>query len=273
MENSHISQNLHRIVVKIGSSTLTHPTGKLNLHRIEVLARTLSDLKNRGHEVVLVSSGAVSAGIARLGLTHRPRSAEEKQALAAVGQSQLMKIYEQIFGSYGYCVGQILMTKDVLDDLTRRAAAQNTFEQLIGMGCIPIVNENDSVSSEELNFGGNDTLSAYVALVTHADLLVNLSDIDGLYDSDPRKNPNAKKIDRVEKIDDTIYSYAGGAGTERGTGGMVTKIKAAAIVAEKGIPMVIVNGTDPEILYDIIEGKCPGTYFCALSKGNSSKAV
>lgn len=263
MEISHNFKRPHRIVVKIGSSTLTHSTGKLNLRRIELLARTLSDLKNRGLEVVLVSSGAVSAGIARLGLTHRPRSTEEKQALAAVGQSQLMKIYEQFFGAYGHCVGQILMTKDVMDDPHRREAAQNTFEQLIGLGCIPIVNENDSVSSEELNFGGNDTLSAYVAVVTHADLLVNLSDIDGLYDSDPRKNPNAKKIDRVEKIDETIYSYAGGAGTDRGTGGMLTKIKAAAIVTGRGIPMVIVNGTNPEILYSIVEGESVGTYFCA----------
>lgn len=263
MEIANTMHIARRIVVKIGTSTLTHSTGKLNLRRIELLTRALSDLKNGGLEIVLVSSGAVSAGIARLGITHRPRSTEEKQALAAVGQSELMKIYERFFSSYGQCIGQILMTKDVIDNEIRRAAAENTFEQLICMGCVPIVNENDSVSSEEINFGGNDTLSAYVALVTHADLLINLSDIDGLYDSDPRKNPQAKKILRVEKIDDTIYSYAGGAGTNRGTGGMATKIKAAEIVTNAGIPMIIVNGTDPEVLYRLIEGYGEGTYFCA----------
>ena len=177
-----------RVVVKVGTSTLTHATGHLDLRRIEILVRVLADFRNRGREVVLVSSGAVSAGIARLGVDHRPRSTEEKQALAAVGQSQLMKLYERLFSDYGYCVGQILLTRDVMESPTRRKHAEQTFETLLSLGCIPIVNENDSVSSEGLNFGGNDTLSAYVAMVCHADLLVNLSDVDGLYDRDPRRD-------------------------------------------------------------------------------------
>lgn len=207
-----------RIVVKIGSNTLTHSTGKLNLRRMETLVRTLSDFCNSGHEIILVSSGAV---------------------------------------------GQILMTKDVIDNPTRRAAAESTFRELLGYGCIPIVNENDSVSSEEIKFGGNDTLSAYVALVCSANILINLSDVDGLYNCDPRKNPDAKLISRVDVIDDSIMACAGGAGSERGTGGMITKIKAAQIATSAGIPMLIVNGKNPDVLYEISDGKHIGTYFAA----------
>lgn len=252
-----------RIVVKIGSNTLTHSTGNLDLRRMELLVRILSDFKNAGHEVILVSSGAVAAGISRVGLERRPESTEEKQALAAIGQAELMQVYERFFAGYGQLVGQILMTKDVIDNPIRREAVENTFKELLNLGCVPIVNENDSVSSEEIKFGGNDTLSAYVALVCSADILINMSDIDGLYNCDPRKNPDAKLIDRVDKIDDEILSYAGGAGSERGTGGMITKIKAAEIVTSAGIPMLIVNGKNPEVLYEIMDGRHIGTYFSA----------
>lgn len=252
----------NRIVVKIGSSTLTHDEGHLNLRRIEALVKTLSDFKNGGKQVVLVSSGAVSAGVAKMG-THRPRCTAEKQAMAAVGQSELMKLYSRFFSDYGHTVAQILLTKDVIDQPDRRAAAEDTFRTLLEMGCIPIVNENDSVSTEGINFGGNDTLSAYVALVCHADLLINLSDVDGLYDSDPRKNPDAKLIECVRGVDENVLAMAGGAGTERGTGGMATKLQAARIVLEKGIPMYILNGEDPTILYELLDGRHVGTYFAA----------
>jgi glutamate 5-kinase len=261
-----ILKNNARIVVKIGSNTLTHSTGKLNLRRMETLVRTLSDFKNYGHEIVLVSSGAVAAGISKIGFGRRPSTTEEKQALAAIGQAELMQVYERLFGAYGYTVAQILMTKDVIDNPVRRTAVESTFKELLNLGCVPIVNENDSVSSEEIKFGGNDTLSAYVALVCNADILINMSDIDGLYDSDPRMNPDAKLIGRVDKIDDTIISYAGGAGSDRGTGGMITKIKAAQIVTSAGIPMMIVNGKDPGVLYEISDGRHIGTYFAARNK-------
>lgn len=258
-------KNSHRIVVKIGTSTLTHEEGHLNLRRIEALVKILSDFKNAGQQIVLVSSGAVSAGVARLG-THRPTCTKEKQAMAAVGQSELMKIYSRFFSDYGHTVAQMLLTKDVIDNPVRRAAAVDTFETLLEMGCVPIVNENDCVSTTELNFGGNDTLSAYVALVSHADLLINLSDVDGLYDSDPRKNPNAKLIARVDSIDEAVLQMAGGAGTARGTGGMATKLEAARLVTEAGIPMFILNGKDPHVLYDLLDGTPVGTYFAAKQK-------
>ena len=256
-------KNCKRIVIKVGTSTLTYQNGSLNFRRIETLVRTISDFKNAGHEVVLVSSGAVSAGYAKLALSSYPDTLEGKQACAAVGQSQLMKIYENFFSTYGYTVGQILMTKDVVDNPHRLELVRNTFNTLIEMGCIPIVNENDSVSCDGIKFGGNDTLSAYVAIASNADLIINLSDIDGLYDSDPRKNSDAKLIDRVDIIDETIKSYAGGAGTSRGTGGMATKINAAEIASNSGIPMLIVNGENPLVLYDILDGKHIGTYFSA----------
>lgn len=252
-----------RLVIKIGTSTLTHATGALNLRRIETLVRTLSDIKNAGIEVVLVTSGAVSAGIARLSLDHRPRTVEEKQALAAVGQSELMRIYETFFSNYGHAVGQILMTKDVIEDVERFEQAKSTFATLLRMGCVPIVNENDSVSAKEIRFGGNDPLSTYVAIVCNADLIINMSDIDGLFDKDPRKFADAKKVDRVEAITEEILAYAGGSGTDRGTGGMRTKLEAAAIAADRGIPTLIVNGSDPRCLYDILDGKHIGTYFAA----------
>ena len=256
-------KNYKKIVVKVGTSTLTHSTGHLDLRRIESLVKTLSDLKNAGKQIILVSSGAVSAGVAKINLGHKPISLEEKQAMASIGQSELMKIYDRFFSDYGHTVAQILMTRDVIDNSVRRTAAQNTFSTLLSMSCIPIVNENDAVSTDELaKFGGNDILSAHVANLVGADILVNLSDIDGLYDSDPRKNPDAKFIDRVENIDD-IISCAGGAGSERGTGGMEAKLTAAKMVTGNGIPMYIMNGHDPAILYDLLDGKQVGTYFVA----------
>jgi glutamate 5-kinase len=256
-----------RIVVKVGTSTLTHNTGHLNLRRIERLVKVLSDMKNSGIQIVLVSSGAVSAGVAKVGFGHIPSTPEEKQAMAAIGQSELMKIYDKFFSDYGHTVAQILMTKDVISDPVRRAAAENTFGRLLEMHCIPIVNENDSVSTDELTkFGGNDILSAYVAQVCDADLLLNLSDVDGFYDSDPRTNPDARLIDRVEELNEEIYAIAGGAGTARGTGGMIAKLNAAKIVTESGIPMFILNGHEPEILYTLLDGGHVGTYFCAPKK-------
>ena len=261
-----------RIVVKVGTSTLTHSTGHLNLRRIEKLVKVLSDMKNSGIQVVLVSSGAVSAGVAKLGFGTIPDAPEIKQAMAAVGQSELMKIYDKLFSVYGHTVAQILMTKDVLTNPDRKSAAINTFNRLLEMNCLPIVNENDSVSTDELTkFGGNDILSAHVSTLCEADVLLNLSDVNGLYDSDPRTNPDAKLIDRVETLDESVYAIAGGAGTSRGTGGMIAKLNAAKIVTSVGIPMFILNGEDPEILYTLLDGGHVGTYFCADKRAKASE--
>ena len=261
-----------RIVVKVGTSTLTHATGHLNLRRIEKLVKVLSDMKNSGIQVVLVSSGAVSAGVAKLGFGTIPDAPEIKQAMAAVGQSELMKIYDKLFSVYGHTVAQILMTKDVLTNPDRKSAAINTFNRLLEMNCLPIVNENDSVSTDELTkFGGNDILSAHVSTLCEADVLLNLSDVNGLYDSDPRTNPDAKLIDRVETLDESVYAIAGGAGTSRGTGGMIAKLNAAKIVTSVGIPMFILNGEDPELLYTLLDGGHVGTYFCADKRAKASE--
>lgn len=257
-----------RIVVKVGTSTLTHETGKLNLNRMEHIARVLSDFKNSGKEIILVTSAAITAGIARMGITHRPESTEEKQALAAIGQCEIMRMYERFFDMYGYPVAQVLVSKEIIDHEQMKKNAINTFKKLLEIGCIPIVNENDVVSFGEIEFGDNDTLSAYVAALCDADTLVILSDIDGLYEGDPRKNPNAKLIPVVEEIDKKIMSYAGGAGTNRGTGGVVTKLHAAQIAMENNIPMYILNGEDPSILYELLEGKNKGTYFSPKSKND-----
>ncbi len=253
-------QNSRRIVVKVGTSTLTHSTGALNLRRIGALVRVLSDFKNAGKQIVLVSSGAVSAGVAKVG-TARPVTIEGKQAMAAIGQSELMRLYDQLFSLYGHTVAQVLLTRDVMDNPTRRALAGNTFETLLEMGCVPIVNENDPVSTDELTkFGGNDILSAHVSRVCTADVLINLSDVDGLYDRDPRKDAGARLIGRVDDLSE-VRSLAGGAGTERGTGGMEAKLHAAALAIEAGIPMFILNGHDPDILYRLLDGEHVGTYF------------
>ena len=254
-----------RIVIKIGTSSLTYDTGKFNLNRIDRLAKVISDFKNSSTEVVLVSSGAVTAGIARLGINHRPHSIEEKQAMAAVGQCELMKIYEHFFDIYGYPVGQVLLTGETIEKNKARENAENTFRTLLNLGCIPIVNENDTVSSEEIEaiatFGDNDRLSAYVAVLCKADSLVILSDIDGLYDSDPHKNPDAKLISSVDRIDEKILSYGGGAGTERGTGGVAAKLAAAQIACTNGITTYLLTGSDPEVLYSLRNGESVGTVF------------
>lgn len=255
-------KNCHRIVVKVGSSTLTHKTGALNLRRIETLVQVLSDLKNSGKEIVLVSSGAVSAGVAKAGVHQHPDSIGEKQAMAAIGQSELMKLYDRFFSDLGHTVAQILLTRDVLDNPHRRALAEGTFDTLLSMGCVPIVNENDPVSTDELTkFGGNDILSAYVSQACHADILINLSDVDGLYDKDPRTCTDAQLISRVENITDEMINGAGGAGTSRGTGGMTAKLKAARLSTSSGVPMFIMNGQDPKILYRLLDGERIGTYF------------
>ncbi len=265
--NMETVKNAKRIVVKIGSSTLTYENGKLNFERIEKICRVLSDLKNQGKDVILVSSGAVSAGIGKIGLDHRPTSVEEKQALAAIGQGVLMMIYERFFGIYGHTVGQILLTRDIVNIPMRKQNAENTFAMLLKMGCIPIVNENDTISFDEIKFGDNDTLSAYVACLCNADLLINMSDTDGFYDSDPRTNPNAKMLKVIEKVDQSLYDYADGAGSERGTGGMTSKLHAAEIACGSGIPMLIVSGEKPEILYDLINnGADHGSYFAPFKK-------
>lgn len=252
-----------RIVVKIGSSTLTYENFRMNLRRVEALVRILSDFKNSGKEIVLVSSGAISAGVAKMGMDHRPRAVEEKQALAAVGQSELMRMYEHFFSMFGHTVAQILVTRDVMENPTARRNAENTFATLLKMGCVPIVNENDTIAFDEIEFGDNDTLSAYVSVLCHADSLIILSDIDGLYDSDPHKNPDARLIATVDEVNEKILSYAGGAGSNRGTGGLITKLHAAEIVTSHGIPMFIVNGQDPEVLHELADGTHVGTYFVA----------
>jgi len=250
-----------RIVVKVGTSTLTHSTGMLNIRRVELLVKVLSDLKNCGKEIILVTSGAIGVGCGKLGLKTRPTDTPTKQAIAAIGQCELMYFYDKLFGFYNHTVAQVLMTKDIIEDEVRKTNCENTFSKLLSIGVIPIINENDTVAVEELEFGDNDTLSAIVADLVNADLLILLSDIDGLYDKDPNKNANAKLISKVEKIDDSIISLAEGAGSELGTGGMITKIHAAQIANNSQIDMVIMNGKDPNLFYDLFENKPVGTIF------------
>ncbi len=254
-------KNANIIVVKVGTSTLTYPSGMLNLRRIGTLVKTLCDLQNSGKKMILVSSGAVSAGLAKIGFVKKPEKIEEKQAAAAVGQCELMNMYDSLFSSYGHKVAQILITRFTVESEEMKRNAEGTFKVLLDMGCIPVVNENDCVSYEGIKFGGNDLLASYVAILAKADCIINMSDVDGLYDSDPRTNPDAKLIERVEHFDKSILAMAGGAGTARGTGGMKAKIDAAIIAANSKIPSMIVNGANPEILYDIMEGKAAGTVF------------
>lgn len=254
-------KNIKRLVVKVGTSSLTYETGKINIKKIESLVRVISDLANRGVQVVLVSSGAVGAGVGKLNLPERPAGIREKQALAAIGQATLVSIYDKFFSEYGHNTAQVLLTKFILDDEERYQNTKNTFEKMFEYGVIPIVNENDVISTYELEFGDNDTLSAYIAALVEADLLVILSDIDGLYDKNPAENSDAKLIPVVERVDAKIEALAGGAGSRRGTGGMITKLKAAEIVNPLGIDMIITNGSAPEKIYDIFEGKQVGTLF------------
>ena len=256
-----------RIVIKVGTTSLTYKNGCINLKKIEDLAWVLADLRNQGKEVVLVSSGAIAVGTDRLGLKERPRDVMGKQAASAVGQAVIMQIYQKFFMEYNQKVAQILITKDVFDQEIKRRNAKNTMEELFKLGVVSIVNENDTVATDELNeFSDNDTLSAYVAKLVKGDLLIILSDIDGMYDCDPNKNSDAKIISTVHGVDDKIYSLAGGSNSSLGTGGMITKVKAAKMVNEFGIDMVIASGENPEIVFDIINGENIGTLFVSDKK-------
>lgn len=250
-----------RLVIKVGTSTLTHSTGKLNLRRVGELCRVLSDLKNAGHKIVLVSSGAIATGVGKLSLPARPDDIPTKQAVAAVGQCELMFTYEKTFGEFGHTVAQILITGEDMQNPERHKNFENTVEKLLEMGILPIINENDTVSTAEIALGDNDTLAALVAVGIKADLLVLLSDIDGLYTADPHKSDKAVLIPVVEELTDEIYSLAGGAGSARGTGGMETKLGAAKTCAESGIDMIIANGASPDILYKAVAGESVGTRF------------
>lgn len=250
-----------RIVIKIGTSTLAHSGGRLNIRRVEELTKVMSDLKNAGNELILVSSGAIGMGVGKLGLESKPSDIPTKQAAAAVGQCELMYVYDKLFSEYNHTVAQILITGEDIGVEERRTNFENTMKRLIELGVIPIINENDSISTDEIVIGDNDTLGAIVANAIDADLLIILSDIDGLYTADPHKNPDAVLLHRVEKIDSEIESMIGGVGSKLGTGGMLTKVKAARLVNANGIDMVIANGNDPAALYDIIAGENIGTRF------------
>lgn len=249
-----------RIVVKVGTSTLTHKTGKTNIARISDLVNVLADLHNMGHEIILVSSGAIAIGTSRLGLKRKPDTIMGKQAAAAVGQGELMFLYDKFFGEYDVVVSQLLFTYDALENPDNKEHLTNTFNQLLEYGSIPVVNENDSVSIEELLNGDNDCLSATVAELIGSDMLILLTDTDGLYDGNPSENPEARLIDIVEEITEEIEAFAGGAG-KRGTGGFMTKVKAAKIATSAGIPVVVMNGADPKKIYDVLNGENVGTKF------------
>ena len=250
-----------RIIIKIGTSTLAHATGMLNLRKAERLVHVIADLKNAGHEIVLVSSGAIGIGAGKLHLKQRPSDVPTRQACASVGQCELMYEYDKLFGAYNHTVSQVLLTLDVVDKEERRRNAVNTLEKLLEMNVIPIINENDTVATEEIAFGDNDTLSAIVGTLIKPDVLVILSDVDGLYTMPPADHPEAVKLDLVEEITPAIIEMAGGSGSTLGTGGMATKIEAAKIAMEHGFEMVLLSGADPEKMYDVIEGKSVGTRF------------
>jgi glutamate 5-kinase len=256
----------NRIVVKVGTSTLTNAAGNNNLRSFDKLACVLSDMQNMGYETILVSSGAIAVGANKLRMSKRPESMRHKQAAAAVGQCNLMILYDKFFGDYDKTIAQILLNAEDMEHEERKENLINTFDTLLEMGIIPVVNENDSVSyteieSEDRLFGDNDMLSAVVAVLCRAKLLVILSDIDGFYDNDPRLHPNARLIERISQIDESVYAFAGGSGSRRGTGGMKTKIKAAELAIAQGIDTVITNGNNPAALYDILNGSSVGTLF------------
>ena len=252
-----------RVVVKVGTSTLAHPTGRLNVQRTRALCEVISDIKNAGHEVILVSSGAIGMGVGKLGLSSRPEDIPTKQAAASVGQCELMYTYDKIFAEYSHTVGQILVTAADFTHDDRHDNFVNTVNRLLQLGVLPIINENDTIATDEIRFGDNDTLSARVAAYTKADLLVVFTDIDGLYTGDPKTDATAKKIDVVYEITDEIMSLAGGKGSSLGTGGMVTKLHAAQICLEAGCDMIITDGKTPTTLYAALEGKSVGTKFAA----------
>ena len=250
-----------RIVIKIGTSTLAHPTGNLNIRRVEQLCKIMSDIKNAGHELILVSSGAIGMGVGKLGLRERPKDIPSKQAAAAVGQCELMYTYDKLFSEYHHTVAQLLITGDDTASNTRRFNFTNTLNRLLELGALPIINENDTVATDEIVIGDNDTLAAIVARSVHADMLILLSDIDGLYTADPHTHPEAALLHHVARVDDHIREIAGISSSTQGTGGMVTKLHAADICLGCGCKMVIANGNNPGNLYDILEGKTVGTTF------------
>lgn len=252
-----------RIVVKVGTSTLAHATGRLNIRHVEELVKVLSDLKNAGHQIILVSSGAIGMGVGKLNLPGKPSDMPTKQAAAAVGQCELMYTYDKLFLQYSHTVAQVLLTGEDVDHPERRENFENTMERLLELGALPVINENDTIATAEIKVGDNDTLGAIVACCVKADLLVLLSDIEGLYTADPRKDPDAKLIPTVEEVTPEIEALAGGVGSSLGTGGMATKLRAAKMVTAMGCDMVITNGEHPERLYDIAEGKDVGTRFIA----------
>ena len=250
-----------RIVIKVGTSTLTHATGKLNIRRVEKLCKVMSDLKNAGHELILVSSGAIAMGVGKMNLTRKPDDVPTKQALAAVGQCELMYIYDKLFSEYHHTVAQLLLTGSDVEDSQRHMNFQNTLFRLLQLGALPIVNENDTVATAEIAVGDNDTLGAIVAVNVRAELLVLMSDIEGLYTADPRKDPSAELIPEVRELTPELLALAGDAGSELGTGGMVTKLRAAQMCMDAGCDMIITNGARPEDLYKIADGDNIGTRF------------
>ncbi len=252
--------------MKVGTSTLTHETGRLNIRKIETLCKALSDIKNAGHEIILVSSGAVAMGAGKMNLNQKPSDIPLKQAAAAIGQCELMYTYDKLFSEYHHTVAQILITAPDLQDSAREKNFHNTLERLLSLGALPVINENDTVSTAEFGIGDNDTLSAVVSASIKADMLILLSDIDGLYNKNPKDNADAFLIDEVEKITPEIKALADGKGSSFGTGGMVTKLYAAEIATEAGCDMIIANGKNPNILYDILDGKKVGTLFKRRTK-------
>lgn len=254
------------IVFKVGTSTLTHETGKTNLKCMEELVLVLSDLMNAGKQVALVTSGAIGVGVGKLGLPERPRDTAGKQAAATVGQCELMFMYDKMFAQYGHKVGQLLITKEDVDDPKRKQNLVQTFERLFTYGAIPIINENDAVAVDEIVYGDNDSLSAVVATLIHADALVILTETNGLYTANPMTDPAAKHIAQVPEITEEIRSYASGAGTALGTGGMVTKLHAAEIAAAAGVDTYIISGKDPRDIYRLMDGAEVGTHFLAKEK-------
>lgn len=255
-----------RTVVKVGTSTLTYENGRINYRRVETLCKVLCDLHNSGEDILLVSSGAIGVGMGKTGLSRRPEDTKKKQALAAIGQCELMFMYDKLFGEYNHNIAQILLTADVVEKEHTRQNIVNTIEALLEMDIIPIINENDTVAIDELygnNFGDNDMLSAIVSGIVSADKLVILTDIDGLYDSNPRTNPNAQKLPVVKRIDAEVLEMAAGTGSNRGTGGMVTKLQAANYATKCGIEVHVINGSNPETLYEVFDSGNPGTKFLA----------
>jgi glutamate 5-kinase len=269
MHSREVLRDKHRIVVKVGTSSLSFPNGRMNLYNIRKLAGVLSRVRKQGKEVILVSSGAIGVGAGILGLESRPRRLPEKQALAAVGQAELMKIYQKFFDENDQLIAQVLLTKDVVSINERNRNARNTLLKLLDMNIIPIINENDTIAINEIVFGDNDTLSAIVATLVDADLLIMLSDIDGLYDADPKTDSNARIIHSVEHITPAVVQLASGAGSSFSTGGMITKISAAGMCLNNGIDCLITNGADPAVIFDLLEGRELGTHFVA----NSNKLI